>query len=195
MASAWYVHGVKLAWPNGERLVSGPFDESADAWAEEKRLRDAGLYPDATLRVRVHRAKSLPVCTPRTRPPGDEPAPVAEYDLKKRPERERLAADLQAVAERFGASVVVENWDGEPDVTVTTPSLRATIWCVSVQGELPIISWYGAAYPLRAVPGAWTDDDGRRKATTLPATWSGLFEGLEIGLCAAIDGSAFDLDD
>src|SRR5690606_19044158 len=114
----------KLAFPYGERLVSGPFDDSADAWAEEKRLRDAGLYPDAVLRVRTHQAKTLPVVTPRTRPPGDEPAPVPEYDLRKRPERERAADDLAERARAFGARVEIENWDGEPDVQIFTPSLQ-----------------------------------------------------------------------
>lgn len=199
MARAPYVYGQQIGWPNGVQWVSGPFDDREAAWREMKRLRP--FYPDATLSVRERRGKSLPTCTPRTGPPGEakptEPAP--SYDLKKRPERERLAADLQAVAERFGASVVVENWDGEPDVTVATPSLRATIWCVSVQGEMPIISWYGAAYPLRAVPGAWTadqvNDAHRRKASSLPGTWSELFDALEIGVCAAIDGSAFVLEE
>ncbi len=196
MARAYYVHGQKLAFPYGERLVSGPYDDSAAAFAEEKRLREAGLYPDANLTVRVHRAKSLPVVTPRTRPPGDEPAAVPEYDLRKRPERERAADDLADRARAFGARVEIENWDGEPDVQIFTPSLQANIWLAYLkEAPMPIISWYGAAYPLRAVPGAWTDDDGRRKATSLPATWSELFDALEIGICAAIDGNAFQLEE
>lgn len=199
MAVGHYVRGRKHAFPYGERLVSGPLDDSAAAFAEAKRLRDAGLYPDAELFPYVHRAKTLPVVTPRTRPPGDEPAPVPEYDLRKRPERERAADDLAERARAFGARVEIENWDGEPDVQIFTPSLQANIWLAHLkEAPMPIISWYGAAYPLRAVPGAWTpdhvNDAHRRKASSLPGTWSELFDALEIGICAAIDGSAFDLD-
>jgi hypothetical protein len=196
MARAHYVHGKQRAFPYGERLVSGPFDTSADATTERKRLEAAGLYPDARLTTTTHRAKSLPVVTPRTRPPGAEPPAGPTYDLRKRPERERLAAALAERARAFGATVHIENWDGEPDVQIRTPSLQANIWLAYLrEAPMPIISWYGAAYPLRAVPGAWTDDDRRRKASSLPATWPELFDMLETGICAAIDGSAFDLEE
>lgn len=200
MGRAWYVRGQKHAFPHGKRLVSGPFDESDQAWTEKRRLEQAGLYPDARLDVLPHSAKTLPVVTPRTSPPGAEPVPaVPDYDLRKRPERERAADDLAARARAFGARVEIENWDGEPDVQIFLPSLQANIWLAYMrEAPMPIISWYGAAYPLRAVPGAWTadqvNDAHRRKASSLPGTWSELFDALEIGICAAIDGSAFDLD-
>lgn len=197
MAAAWYVRGRKRAFPYGERLVSGPFDDLAAAMAERTRLQSANLYPDAFLETHMHRAKTLPECKPRTRPPG-EPPDQAEYNLRRRAERERLADDIAKRARALGATVEIENWDGEPDVNIALPSLRATIWCVSVQGEMPIISWYGAAYPLQALPGAWRDDQvnsaHERKATSLPATYAELFEALETGICAAIDGGAFRLD-
>lgn len=199
MGRAWYVHGQKHAFPYGKRLVSGPFDEMNAAYDERARLEQAKLYPDARLDVLPHSAKTLPVVTPRTRPPGDEAPAVPDYDLRKRPERERAAADLAERARAFGARVEIENWDGEPDVQIFTPSLQANIWLAHLkEAPMPIISWYGAAYPLRAVPGAWTpdhvNDAHRRKASSLPGTWSELFDALEIGICAAIDGSAFDLD-
>lgn len=65
MARAHYVRGQKHAFPNGVRLVSGPFDSLGDAFDEKRRLEAAGLYPDAVLSVVPHRAKVLPVRTPR----------------------------------------------------------------------------------------------------------------------------------
>lgn len=191
---AYYVQAVQHAFPHGVRLESGPFESLRECMAECARL--APLYPDAHLREHVKRAKSLPTLTPRRA--GLEPLPDTGYDLRKRPERERAAADIAARAEALGATVVIENWDGEPDVDITLPSLRATIWLAHLKAApMPTISWYGAQYPLRAVPGAWTDADVNsahgRKATSLPATWPELFDMLEAGICAAIDGSAFDL--
>ena len=200
MARAPYVHGIQTAFPHGVKWVAGPFDDRDAAWREMDRIRP--FYPDAVLSVRERTGKTLPTCTPRTAPPGQKPpAPAApDYDLRKRPERERAADDLAGRARAFGARVEIENWDGEPDVQVFLPSLQANIWLAHLkEAPMPIISWYGAVYPLRPVPGAWTadqvNDAHRRKASSLPGTWSELFDALEIGVCAAIDGSAFDLDD
>lgn len=194
MARAWYVHGKKRAFPYGERLVSGPFDESADAWAEEKRLRDAKLYPDANLTVRVHRAKSLPVRTPRG---DDEPEHAgAGYDLSRVKQRRAAAEALRAfVVDRLGLACTIEDWEGEPDVDCRAPGLLGHIWLGHTRAApMPIISWV-ADDPRQLVavlPGAWRETHPHRKATSSPATWARLFDALEIGLLAAIDGRAFD---
>lgn len=64
MGRGWYVKGTKLAWPNGTRLCSGPFDDHGAAFAEMRRIRP--FYPDATLDVVLEVAKSLPQRTPRS---------------------------------------------------------------------------------------------------------------------------------
>lgn len=193
-ARAHYVHARRNAFPNAEAWISGPFDTYTECNTETHRL--APFYPECLLRPRVFHGKTLPACSPRTGPPGAEPA----YDLAKRPERERAAADLKARAEAFGATVVVENWDGEPDVQISTPALQANIWLAYLRdAPMPMISWYGANYPLRAVPGAWDAEHVNRfhrsKASSVPATWGELFDALEIGICAAIDGTAFQLEE
>lgn len=131
--------------------------------------------------------------------PSAETLPDGGYNLRQRGERERAANDIAERARALGAQAAIENWDGEPDVDIAVASLHAQIWLAwTPAAPMPIISWYGAAYPLRGVPGAWHDDDvnssHRRKATSLPATWPELFDMLETGLLAGIDGSAFDFD-
>lgn len=196
MARAWYVHGKKLAFPYGERLVSGPFDEHGGAFDEAARLRP--FYPDATLSARPHRAKSLPVRTPRTRPPGDdEPEHAgAGYDLSRVEQRRAAAEALRVfVVDRLGLACTVEDWEGEPDVDCRAPGLLGHIWLGWTRAApMPIISWV-ADDPRQLVavlPGAWRETHPHRKATSSPATWARLFDALEIGLLAAIDGSAFE---
>lgn len=199
MAEAWYVQGIKLDFSQATKLVSGPFDGLDDVFKEIERIR--AFYPNITLRPKKHRAKSLPERKPRTHAPGERLADMPDpgYNLRKRAERERCADDIASRARALGATVEIENWDGEPDVDIRTPSLRATIWLAwTPAAPMPIISWYGASYPLRGVPGAWRAEQvnsaHRRKATSLPATWPELFDALETGICAAVDGTAFDFD-
>jgi len=187
VGQAWYVHGQKLAFPYGERWISGPFDDLAAAHDEARRLRP--LYPDANLSARLRSGKTLPEVLPRS----DTPA----FDLSRVAGR-RAAAE--AIAERvraLGLVAIVEDWDGEPDVDCVTPNLCATIWLGNTPAApMPIISWYGAKHPLQAVPGAWPADFNahRSKATSLPRDWAELFAMLEIGLFAAVDGTAFELE-
>lgn len=64
----WYVKGRKLAFPYGERLCSGPFDDSGPAFEEMRRIRP--FYPDATLDVVLETGRTLPERKPRTCAPG-----------------------------------------------------------------------------------------------------------------------------
>lgn len=106
MGRAWYVKGRKHAFPYGERLVSGPFDEITPAYDELHRIRP--FYPDANLDVVHHRAKTLPERTPRTAPPGSAdagPLIVAatghrwqRLDIPRTPETECW---LEAIAAAF----------------------------------------------------------------------------------------------
>lgn len=188
---AWYVHGQKLAFPYGERWVSGPFDDSAAAHAEARRLRP--LYPDANLSARLRQGKSLPEC----RPDRNAPAPALQFNLARVAERRAAAEAIAEKVHSLGLDAVVEDWDGEPDVDCRTPSLCATIWLAHLPAApMPIISWYGAKFPLRGVPGAWPADFNywRSKATSIPRDWPELFSMLETGLLAAVDGSAFELE-
>lgn len=192
LGRGWYVKGRKWAFPYGERLVSGPFDDLGPAHDEARRIRP--FYPDAHLDVVLHTAKTLPERTPRAAPPGAEKeAPM--YDLRNAPGR--LAA-AEAIADRIralGARVNIENWDGEPDVDFSVPFLRGNIWLAwTPAAPMPIISWIaGEGLKLRALlPGAWREEYPHRKATSLPETWPALFDALEIGLLAGIDGSAID---
>lgn len=185
LASALYIHARKYTFPWAEAWVSGPH-ERVEAFAELKRL--APLYPDADLSVRTRTAKTLPTITPR----ADK-----RLDMTTATGRRAVAVELERFAERLGLPAVVEDWDGEPSVDIRTPSLGASIALIKAERDRPaLISWYGAAQPLQAVPGAWLSVDinssHRRKATSFVSSWSGLFTALEIGLLAAIDGSAFD---
>lgn len=197
MATGRYVTGTQKAYPWGKRDVSGPFDEFDEAWQEMKRLTP--LYPDAILSVTTKRAASLPVATPRTRPPGDEPDDTT-YDLAEPDDRLRAARAIAGHAVAFGADAMLDEWEGDYDLDIATPSLRAK---VRVQkGPVPGISWYAAAFPLREhVPGAWHEIGWRgmavseRRAVSEPTTWPELFDALETGICAAIDGSAFVLEE
>jgi hypothetical protein len=169
-------------------LASGPFDDHATAMLERQRI--APLYPEANLTVVLEVAKSLLERTPRS------PAPM--FDLSKVAERRFAAKALATFARDRGATAVIEDWDGEPDVDITLPSLRATIglqWHKAA--PMPIISWHRAARPLVGhLPGAWQQEGSFRngKATSLPETWPALFDALEIGICAAVDGNAFEKD-
>lgn len=198
---AFYVEGQQHAFPHGKRLVSGPFDLSADAHTERKRI--APLYPDANLSVVTYRGKSLPQRKPRTALLCDLAPRLArsgpEYDLSRVEGRRAAASDLAAYARLFGAEVTVEDWDGEPDVDIRVPGGLATIWLGwTPAAPMPLISWVAAeGRRLRQyVPGAWgmlTDfAPAHRKATSHPADWAELFAMLEAGLCAMVDGTAFE---
>ena len=188
----WYVKGRKYAFPYGERLCSGPFDDSGDAFAEARRIRP--FYPDAHLDVVLEVGRTLPERTPRSAPPGAEKeAPM--FDLRNAPGRLAAADAIALRCARYGVTARVEVWDGEPDVDFSVPFLRANIWLAyHAQAPMPIISWIaGEGLKLRAVlPGAWREEYPHRKATSLPETWPALFEALEVGLAAGIDGTAIE---
>jgi len=144
--------------------------------------------------ARLRQGKSLPEC----RPDRNAPAPALQFNLAQVAER-RAAAE--AIAERvraLGLVAIVEDRDGEPDVDCVTPNLSCNIWLAHLPAApMPIISWYGAKQPLQAVRGAWGRGDvnwsHRAKATSCPRDWAELFDMLETGLLAAVDGTAFDL--
>jgi len=189
----WYVKATRYAFPHSWRLISGPFDDSGPAFPEAARIRP--FYPEAHLSVVLEVAKTLPERRPRARAPGaEQEAPM--FDLSRVAGRLAAAEAVAEFARERGATVNIENWDGEPDVDVWLPTLRATIgmqW--HKQAPMPIISWHRAQRPLVGhLPGAWRQEGSFRngKATSLPETWPALFEALEIGICAAVDGSAFD---
>lgn len=187
--TAYYVYGKKYDFPWAEAWLSGPHDRD-EAFETARAIRP--LYPDANVSVRPRTGKTLPTVRPRRSAPGD-----ITFDMSKASGRRAAARAIAERVERIGLVAVVEDRDGEPDVDVQTPSLRAAIWLgYTPAAPMPIISWHRAAYDLRGVPGAWLSVDintsHRRKATTLCKSWPGLFEALEIGLLASIDGSAFD---
>lgn len=190
---AWYVRGQKLAFPYGERWVSGPFDESSAAHDEARRLRP--FYPDATLSVRLRSGKTLPEVKPRTAAPGEK---TPQFDLSTVAGRREAAEAIRShVVERLGLQANIEDWDGEPDVDCRAPGLLGTIWLGHTPAApMPIISWV-ADSPRRlvAVPGAWAQEYPHRKATSEPRDWAELFAMLETGLLAAIDGRAFELEE
>ena len=191
---AWYVHAQKLAFPYATAWVAGPFDDSAVAFAEAGRIRP--FYPDADLSPRLRSGKTLPEIKPRTRAPGASAPAVPSFNLRKVADRRAAAEAIAGKVRSLGLDAVVEDWGGEPDVDCHTPSLCATIWLGDTPAApMPIISWYGAKFPLRGVPGAWPADFNYwgSKATSTPRDWPELFSMLEIGLLAAVDGSAFDL--
>ncbi len=192
---AEYVQAQQSAFPYGTRLVSGPFHERGQVWAEKTRIEP--YYPDCTLSAITHRAKALPLRLPRSCVPGDEPD-VPTFKLSTAAGRLAAAEEIARRARDLGAVVDIENWDGEPDVDIRLPSLHATIWLgYTAAAPMPIISWYGARWPLRGVLGAWRDEDVNaahgRKATSAPSDWPSLFEALLSGICASLDGGAFDL--
>lgn len=102
MGRGWYVKGRKHAFPYGERLVSGPFDESTAAHDEERRIRP--FYPDAHLTVVLEVAKTLPERKPRAAASGAPLIVVAtghrwqRLDIPRTPETERR---LEALATAF----------------------------------------------------------------------------------------------
>ena len=188
---AWYVHAQKLAFPYATAWVAGPFDDSAVAFDEARRIRP--FYPDADLSPRLRSGKTLPEVKPRSRAPGAE---APSFNLRKVADRRAAAEAIAEKVHSLGLDAVVEDWDGEPDVDCRTPSLCATIWLGDTPAApMPIISWYGAKFPLRGVPGAWLADFNYwgSKATSTPRDWPELFSMLETGLLAAVDGTAFDL--
>lgn len=191
-AEAYYVRGTEQGGLQRQSWLSGPFDTYTQASPEARRLRP--FYPGVFVDVKRRRVDGpLPVEWPRACAPEDEP----DYNLAHKAGRAALAADLAQVAERCGGVVVQENWITEIDVDVTVPALRCNVWVAHiVEAPIPIISWYGAAYPLAPVRGAWDrahiNAAHRRKATSEPRTYGDLFARLEAGLLAAIDGSAFE---
>lgn len=191
---AWYVEGQKIAFPHGKRLVSGPFEEMADATAERTRL--VPYYPDANLSVVPYSGNTLPERKPRGTAAG---ARQGQFDLRTVEGRRAAAQAIAEHARGFGAVATVEDWDGEPDVDIRVPSGLATIWLGwTPAAPMPLISWVADA-PWRLhqyVPGAWgmlTDfAPAHRKATSQPGDWAELFDMLAAGLCALVDGSALE---
>lgn len=186
---AHYVWGKQKDFPYGERWISGPFDDPFEAATECERVR--ALYPEANLSVRI-RTGALPECKPRRG--------ALSFDLSRVAERRAAAAAIAEQVRAHGLHATIEDWDGEPDVDASVPFLSAAIWVGNTPAApMPFISWHGARYPLRALPGVWTARDvntsHRRKATSSPRDWPQLLDMLVDGLLAAIDGSAFDLDD
>lgn len=184
----YYVKGQKLAFPYGERMLSGPHETHGEADAECKRLRP--LYPDANLSV-----VSKYGITHRQVSPRKDPAKPA-FDLSQIGGRRAAARAIAEHCRQHGFEPVVEDWDGDPDVDVTTPSARANIWLGWTRAApMPIISWVANSdlQFVSRLPGAWDEGDGfsNRKATSLPATWPALLDALIAGLCASIDGTAF----
>lgn len=218
-ARGWYVKAMRYAWPNSTLLASGLFDDHGAAFAEMRRIRP--FYPEATLDVVMQTGKNLPVRKPRSsvplrRPCGkdcnnpkccdvrcfgiQERPPVPEFDLSVPAQRWDAADAIAAKALSLGAEVGVERWEDDQDVTMRVPFLSCNIWTAwTPAAPMPIISWRAAqGLVLRQhLPGAWsqlTEYAGRHgKATSVPDTWAALFDALEIGLLAGIDGSAFDL--
>lgn len=123
---------------------------------------------------------------------------MTAFDLKNVAGRRAAGEALAERARAIGAQAVVEDWDGEPDVDVAVPGLRANIWLAYMKAApMPIISWVardGRRFKP-SLPGAWQGEgQPHYKATSLPDTWAQLFDALEIGLLAGIDGSAFELE-
>jgi hypothetical protein len=67
LARAWYVEAQRCAFPYARKLVSGPFDEGAAAWAELAALQAAGALADCNLSARHVTRKVLPVLSPLQR--------------------------------------------------------------------------------------------------------------------------------
>jgi hypothetical protein len=136
MGRGWYVKGTKLAWPNGTRLCSGPFDDHGAAFAEMRRIRP--FYPDATLDVVLHRAHSLPMRNPRTSPQPQGPLIVAatghrwqRMDIERSPAAE---ARLVALARSFLMQL-------QPDKAISGLALGwDTAWAIAaVELRIPLI--------------------------------------------------------
>lgn len=187
MAEAFFVRARKLAFPYADRRVAGPFDTLPEAMAAAASLRAA--YGAFSFYAGPGKTRDLTPLDPQALLADDEPGP----DFRRVEARRAAARELAAIGAGLGCAAVVDDWDGEPIVDIAAPSLRADVQIL--KGErVPIISWYGAARPLRPLPGAWGPEFNhwRTKATSFPATWAQLCEMLEVGLCAAIDGSAFE---
>lgn len=171
---AHYVKGVQIAYPNGVRWLAGPYEESADAWAEKARL--APLYPEATLRVEARQGKTLPV--------------IVASRGKPKPNRRATCEALVDLAGRLGLPIEVQAYPrGEYDVDIETPNLRASIWLADVAGLA--VDWSRARWPLAPLSAVWGKPSGH-KATTHALRVETLLEALEIGLLASIDGAAFE---
>lgn len=186
LATGYYVEAQRIAFPYGKRLLAGPYETHAEARPEYERLRP--LHPDANLAIVTRTAKSLPQVSP-------PPAGGAAWDLSRVEQRRAAARQIADHCTALGFAAEIEDWAGEPDVDVTVPGLRANIWVGDTPSDpMPIISWVaGEGRTLRAVlPGAWREPYGHRKATSQPMDWPRLLEALTIGLCAGVDGSAFE---
>ena len=164
----FYAKAYRRDW--AVRLVAGPFEQWQEAADRAARLRP--LYPNSAVEV-------------------------TERDfagLRTAEGRRHVAAMLRQHAERIGARV---EWDAETDdIDIRLPTLRANIWLADIPASpMPIISWV-AGYGLRLsslIPGAWLErGEPHRKATSMPETWTQLYDALEIGLCAGVDGGAFN---
>ena len=179
-----YVEAQQVDFPHGKRLVAGPYETNAEAWDTMRALRSG--MTGCSLSVRRVQAKQLPVVK--------RPAPTV-YDLSRVEGRRAAANALADHVRALGCAVAVEDWDGEPDVDFGHNGLGANIWLGwTPAAPMPIVSWY--AQPGRQlaalVPGAWSEPFPHRKATREPRGWADLFDMVTAGLCAAIDGSAFE---
>lgn len=182
-----YVQAQQLAFPYGKRLVSGPHEHSAWAFVVADWIR--ADYADCNLTV-VSRGSSKATLTANN-------ARAIKHDLSTHKGRLAAATHISDyVRFELGVRADIEDWDGEPDVDIRTPSLRANIWLMHCRpAPMPIISWHrpkpGVLF-RRLLPGAWDELIPHHKATSLPADWSELFLALTVGICASIDGSAFE---
>lgn len=171
-----YVKGQKLAFPYGTRLVAGPFETSGEAFAEMVRLRP--LYPDANLTLETQRKRRLPQVSPRA---GD---PLG-FDLSL-PDGRKAAA--RAVAEHcrlLGFDATLEEWEGEPDVDIVTPAVRASM--TFDRAALPAVRWsahMGAGLTFR-------DTNSARRIDQVQS-WPDLLDALTRGLVGSLDGSVFE---
>lgn len=187
MAEGYYVRGTQQNQMAARKWISGPFDSRMAA--EDERTRITDRYPGVYLSVHSRRVKGeLPVCVPR--PPID----AQEHDLATPEGRKAAAEEIADLGRNLGAVVLVEFWEGAADVTLRWPNLEARLW-LEPRADIvvPAVKWYGATWPLRAVPGAWGAPQPF-KASSAPASWCELYRALETGACASLDGSAFDFD-
>jgi hypothetical protein len=180
------VQAQRLAFPHGVRLLAGPYETLGEAREQYEQLRP--LYPDANLSLVTKRGRTLPQVSPvHAAPPA--------FNLARVEQRRAAARHIAEHCARHGFDAVVEDWAGEPDVDAAVPALRANIWLGDTpSAPMPIISWVASSdRQLRPVlRGAWRDDYARRKATSQPIDWPALLEALITGLCAGLDGSAFE---
>lgn len=117
--------------------------------------------------------------------------------LKLKANRQQFAKDVAAALAAHAPTAEIRENEVTGDdwrLSVAVPgALGASVWWMRGEGA-PMISWHGAARPLRDyIMGAWADVNQfhRRKASSFPASLDELVLRLVTGLGAAADGSAF----